>query len=91
VVTRLPAGPREPLFFALERVGEPPIRTRCRGSSICGQCWVRVIEADGLAPAAPDEQVLLDRDAPGVANARLACKLVIPEGQQRVVVSTDYW
>lgn len=91
VVARLPAGRHETLYQALERVGRPAIRTRCRGSSLCGQCWVRVEAASGLEPARPDEEALLLREAPHEPRARLACRLRIPDGETSVAVSTSYW
>jgi len=86
------ATPAETLYETLARNGLP-IRTSCRGSTICGQCWVEVSEADwsAVTPAAPDEQVLLDRFAPGEPRARLSCRLAVPRDRSTVTVATDYW
>ncbi|MCA9566434.1 MAG: (2Fe-2S)-binding protein [Myxococcales bacterium] len=76
----------ESLYMALERNGLP-IRTRCRGSTLCGLCWVRVPDPPAtLAAIQPDERALLDREAPNEPTARLACRLVLPIGVQRVDV-----
>ena len=91
VVRRLPAAKSDRLYDVVDR-SPLDLKTRCRGSSMCGQCWVRVVEGfEQLPPAEPDEQALLDRHAPGVENARLACKLVLPPGVERLTVATDYW
>ncbi|MCB9674365.1 MAG: (2Fe-2S)-binding protein [Alphaproteobacteria bacterium] len=90
VVATVPAVRGETLYEALERTGHP-IRTTCRGSTICGLCGVHVEEGgEQLEPAAPDEQVLLEREQAG-PDERLACRLRIPEGASKLVVSTRYW
>ena len=87
-----PAAARgETLYETLERHGLP-IRTTCRGSTICGLCWVRVEEdAEALAPPLPDEAALLATHAPGEPKARLACRLQLPADRDSLVVLTDYW
>ena len=57
-----------------------------------GGCFEQ-LNADGsaVAPAAPDEQVLLDRFAPGEPRARLACRLALPRSRSTLKVATDYW
>jgi len=88
----VPAVSIENLYETLARNGVP-IRTSCRGSTICGRCWVEVAEADlaRLPEAAPDERLLLDRHAPGEPRARLACRLELPRGTKTITVATDYW
>jgi ferredoxin len=91
VVARAPSSPGETLFDAAARI-DRPVRTRCSGSLICGQCWVIVEEGlDDLPPPSDDEAMTLERTAPDEPNARLACQLVIPEGKNSLVVATDYW
>lgn len=82
-------APRETLYECLER-NHIPIRTTCRGSTICGLCWVQVVDGyDELAPAIADERELLDTHAPGVPNARLACRLRLPPGRKELTVELD--
>lgn len=77
----------ETLYAAAARSGVP-WRTRCRGSTICGQCWVRLApDAEGIEPPAPDEVELLRAHAPGVEGYRLACRLVLPSGGRRLEVA----
>lgn len=91
VVRKVPVGHRETLYEALERLGLP-IRTSCRGSTICGQCWVYVEdEVEELPSAAPDERALLDRFAEASPQVRLACRLRLPKERSSIVVSTTYW
>lgn len=91
VVRHLHAAKSDRLYDVVDR-SPLPLKTRCKGSSMCGQCWVRVVDGfEQLPPPEPDEQALLDRNAPGVENARLACKLVLPPGVERLTVATDYW
>ncbi len=91
VVRRLPAARSDRLYDVVDR-SDLPLRTLCKGSSLCGQCWVHVTAGgEALPPPAPDEQALLDRHAPGVADARLACKLVLPPGVEGLTVATAYW
>jgi len=69
---------------------EIPIRTRCRGSTICGLCVVLVEEGlDDLPAVQPDERALLDRYGNTEPNARLACRVQLPEGRDRLVVALD--
>jgi ferredoxin len=90
-VASVPAGDGETLFDALARSGRS-VKTDCRGSQICGQCWVVVEEGlEGLPPASVVEAELLEDNAGGEARARLACLLRHPEGEKKIVVSTDYW
>lgn len=88
----VPAVSSENLYETLARNGLP-IRTSCRGSTICGRCWVVLEDEDlsELPPAAPDERMLLDRHAAGEPRARLACRLELPKGRKTLTVSTDYW
>lgn len=84
-------GAADTLYDALERSGVP-IRTVCRGSTICGVCRVTVeAGADVLEPPRPDEAALLQRFAVGEPRARLACRITLPEGVDAITVSTDYW
>lgn len=76
----------ETLYAAAARAGVP-WRTRCRGSTICGLCWVRVDRGDRLAPPEPDEREVLRIDAPADPRARLACRLVVPEGVSALEVA----
>lgn len=87
----VPASTTETLYQALERAGVE-IRTRCRGSTICGQCWVHVLDdADALPPMLADERQLLDRSIPGVPDTRLACRIRLPRGVDALDVATPYW
>lgn len=87
VAARVPLGTHESVYQALERA-RVPIRSRCRGSTICGLCWVVPLEgAEGLAPPLPDELHLLSLTAKGVQGARLSCRLKMPPGQDRLVVA----
>ena len=79
------------LYDVLDRNGVE-VRTTCRGSTICGQCWVYVEDgAEAVAPPAPDAAALLKRFAPAGGPVRLACRLELPPNRDRLVVSTDYW
>lgn len=82
----------ENLYETLVRNGVE-IKTSCRGSTICGRCWVQVSpeDAEALAPIQADEQLLLERHAAGVDNARLACRITFPKPNKAVTVATDYW
>ncbi len=81
----------ETLYECLER-HRFPIRTTCRGSTICGLCWVRVHDGGpDTAVTRSDEAQLLEDSAPGEPDARLACCLELPAGRDHLVVSTDYW
>ena len=87
VIARPAAPRRTSVYHIFERSGIP-IRTTCRGHTICGLCWVHVLEGgDALPPPAPDERDLLDRTAKGARDARLACRLELPVGQQKLVVA----
>lgn len=80
-VRRVGVARGETLYLTLERNGLP-IRTSCRGSATCGRCWVRVLsDIDTLPEVERDERMLLDRYAGGETNARLACKLSLPQGR----------
>ncbi len=90
-VATVPAARGETLFDAVQRAGRS-IRTHCRGSTICGQCWVIVEDGlDALPPASPSEQELLDQYADDDPRARLACQIEHPETPSAIVVSTVYW
>ncbi len=71
-------GPRDTVRDALVRA-RVPHRSRCQGSSICGTCWVEVLD-DPAPPPAPDEAALLQRHAAGARKPRLACRLVPEPG-----------
>lgn len=88
----VPASAGETLFDSAIR-SQQPVRTRCRGSLICGQCRVTVVEGEErLVPAHPEETALLDKVAPGDSRARLACQLRHREDESgAVVVQTPYW
>ncbi len=81
----------ETLYECLER-HRWPIRTTCRGSTICGLCWVHV-EGGGedTRVVRRDERELLEEQAPGEEDVRLACCLFLPEGREQLVISTSYW
>lgn len=84
------AGAGETLYDAATRSGIS-VRTSCRASSICGQCWVDVLQTDApLDSALPDEAELLERYAEG-RNPRLACRLRLPDGASRVEVTAVGW
>ncbi len=86
----LPTTRRESLLDCLLR-HRRPIRTVCRGSLICGQCRVEVVEGlDALPPPNRFEAELLQRFAPGEPRTRLACQVVVPEGLHEIVVRTSY-
>lgn len=79
----------ETVYACLERHGLP-IRTSCRGSTICGLCVVLVEEGlEDLPPTRPDEQQLLDRFGNTEPQARLACCLTMPKGRRRLVLALD--
>lgn len=81
---RLYPGRGETVLHAALRAGAP-IRTTCRGSTICGLCRVEVREGgEGLAPAEPDERDLL---GPAPPNVRLACRVELPDGVDRMVLA----
>ncbi len=71
---RVGAAPGETLYQTLERNGLP-IRSRCRGSTLCGLCWVEVLAP--VPPPRPDEAALLARHAPTRPGVRLACTLTL--------------
>lgn len=91
VRARVPIASGETLFAALTRSGVP-IKTSCYGSTICGLCWVVVRDgAEQLEPPLMDEAQLL---APtirrkGVEGARLACRIRMPRGLDRIVVEAE--
>lgn len=90
-VATLGVARNETLYECLERHGFP-IRTTCRGSAICGLCWVRVeSDRDTLPPPRADEAEMLELRAPGTPEARLACRLELPESLDVMSVSTVYW
>ena len=79
----LRAASKDSLRDALvrQRVPHPNV---CGGSSICGTCWVQVIEGQ-VGPPAPDEARLLAHFAPDVEGHRLACRLTLDEAEGAVV------
>lgn len=84
VWARVYPGPGETVLHAALRAGVP-MRTRCRGSTICGLCRVEVREGGAdLPPAAPDERDLLPGAGPEV---RLACRVELPPGVGRLVLA----
>ena len=86
-LSRPAVAPGETLYETLERHGLP-IRTTCRGSTICGLCVVRVEEGlEDLVPPSDAERILLDRHGNTEPNARLACQLTFPDSRDEVVVS----
>lgn len=91
VVATVGVARNETLYECLER-NRQPIRTTCRGSTICGLCWVEVHDGGPeLAATRRDERELLAESAPGVPHARLACCLFLPADREELVVSTPYW
>lgn len=74
-----------------ERAGVQ-IKTRCQGSTICGLCWVVVVEGEELfEPVAADEAQLLASTIrrKGIEGPRLACRIRMPKGVSRVVVAAE--
>ncbi len=91
VVATVGVARNETLYECLER-NRHPIRTTCRGSTICGLCWVEVHDGGPeLVATRRDEQELLAESASGIPNARLACCLFLPTDRDELVVSTSYW
>lgn len=88
----VPAAAGESLFDAAQRSGQP-VRTRCRGSLICGLCRVDVVEgAEHVEPPHAEELDLLRERALDQPSARLACQLRHRDGSSgAVVVCTPYW
>jgi len=82
----------ETVYECLARNGVP-IRTTCKGSTICGLCVVLVEGGDDVLAALPevlaDERALLDRHGNTEPNARLACRLQLPQGHDHLVVALD--
>jgi len=85
-----PLARGETVYDAVTRRGTVALRSTCRGSTICGLCRVTVEEgAEALAPVMADERQILG--AGTAENVRLACRITLPAGLQRLVVSTPYW
>ncbi len=87
---RLRPGRSDTVYDTLVR-GGVHILSRCRGSTICGLCRVRVLTSAAELPVVlPDEQSLLQRFGGDEHGARLACRLRAPSVGE-LVVSTPYW
>lgn len=79
------------LFDAIDRA-DLPLVNACRGSLMCGRCVVSVVEGeDRLLPPSDEELRLIERHAPDVPNARLACQLTLAPGATEVTLCTSYW
>lgn len=77
----------ETVYECLERNGVP-IRTTCRGSTLCGQCVVRVLDgADDLTAPHEGERFLLERFGHTHPHDRLACQVSLPKGRSELVVA----
>jgi len=88
-LAQVPAPTGATVYDAFERVNQR-LPTRCRGSSICGLCRVEV-HSGTVQPAhkAPDETALLRRVAPDEPAARLACRLRLAPGEDRLELTID--
>lgn len=65
---------------------EVELPTRCRGHMSCGLCRVEVLEgAEALPPVLRDEDELLDLGE-RTASTRLACRIGLPPGVDRLVL-----
>ncbi len=50
----------------------------CDGEGTCGLCYVEIEQGmENLSPAAPEEQDVIDQNAPEPATSRLACQAVV--------------
>lgn len=85
-IARVAASPFLSAWESLDRAGVH-LRTTCRGSTICGLCRVEVVEgADLLPPVLPDEAALLGPDRDATPPVRLACRIRMPAGMERLVL-----
>ena len=86
VYAQVPASPWLSAYESLERAGVQ-LPTTCRGSTICGLCRVEVLEGAQALPAPlADELQLLGGPDPALAPVRLACRLRLPDGLERLVL-----